>query len=166
MLRDMHYGDKRGFRKRAFDRRCARSGASSRKSRGCIRSNRRCRRCASLRTRRHLYGRNEPGPGLVLSRMIGGYGLDLPGSSTRASRVRTEGVGSARTLRMRPVLAKAALPSVDSGEHHSSNAAETRDSARRHRALISKGNGESLITPDQFFDAPEVRRDRRDRWRS
>ena len=40
----------------------------------------------------------------------------------------------------------------DSGEHHSGNAAETRDSARRS-ALISQGVTVVSITPDQFFDA-------------
>ena len=89
---------------------------------------------------------------LCLSRMIGGYGLDLP-ELNACIEVRTKGLVQRERFecdlywRKRHVAVE-----YDSGEHHSGNAAETRDSARRS-ALISQGVTVVSITPDQFFDA-------------
>ena len=145
-------GDKRGFRKRTplTDVRSLRRFVE--KSRGCIGSNKALRALRFIADSSASPMETNLVMALCLSRMIGGYGLDLP-ELNACIEVRTKGLVQRERFecdlywRKRHVAVE-----YDSGEHHSGNAAETRDSARRS-ALISQGVTVVSITPDQFFDA-------------
>ena len=145
-------GDKRGFRKRTplTDVRSLRRFVE--KSRGCIGSNKALRALRFVADSSASPMETNLVMALCLSRMIGGYGLDLP-ELNACIEVRTKGLVQRERFecdlywRKRHVAVE-----YDSGEHHSGNAAETRDSARRS-ALISQGVTVVSITPDQFFDA-------------
>ena len=122
------------------------------KSRGCIGSNKALRALRFIADSSASPMETNLVMALCLSRMIGGYRLGLSRAHA-CIEVRTKGLVQRERFecdlywRKRHVAVE-----YDSGEHHSGNAAETRDSARRS-ALISQGVTVVSITPDQFFDA-------------
>ena len=120
-------GDKRGFRKRTplTDVRSLRRFVE--KSRGCIGSNKALRALRFIADSSASPMETNLVMALCLSRMIGGYGLDLP-ELNACIEVRTKGLVQRERFecdlywRKRHVAVE-----YDSGEHHSGNAAETRD---------------------------------------